>query len=86
MSRLCAIMSRLLRLFFCKNPTDYSHYCIISKKTIIALMALRLFHLFLLAYIIAIIAIITRLFALLVSQTIISIILFEMYYCDYFSS
>ena len=43
-------------------------------------MTLLLFHLLFSSYIIAIIAIMTLLFALFLSQTIITIILFEKYY------
>jgi hypothetical protein len=51
--------------FIAKTQTIIRDYCIISQKTIISLIALRLFHLFFSPYIIAIIVIISRLFALL---------------------
>ncbi len=84
-TRLFPIISDYFRLFYCKTQTIIRDYCIISQKTIISLVALRLFHLFFSACIIAIIAIISRLFALCLSQGITFIILFEMYYCYYFS-
>ena len=72
--------------FFANVQTIIFHYFIFSKKTITSLMTLLLFHLFFSLYIIAIIAIMTLLFALFVSQTIITIILFEKYYIDYLFS
>ena len=71
------------RLFCCKNRL-FRYYCIISQKTIISLIALRLFHFFCSAFNVVIMAIILRLFALFLSQDIIPIILFEMHCCDYF--
>ena len=68
---------------FANVQTIIHYYCIISKKTIIALMAILLFHLLFSAYIIAIIAIITLLFTLLLTRTIITIMFFEKYYCNY---
>ena len=68
---------------FANVHTIIHYYCIISKKTIIALMAILLFHLLFSAYIIAIIAIITLSFTLLLTRTIITIMFFEKYYCNY---
>ncbi len=78
----------LLWRYYCNNrfanvQTIILHYCIISKKTIIALMAIPLFHLLFSAYIIAIIAIITLLFTILLTHTIMIIMVFEKYYCNY---
>jgi hypothetical protein len=68
---------------FANVQTIILHYCIISKKTIIALMAILLFHLLLSEYIIAIVAIITLLFTLLLTHTIMTIMFFEEYYYNY---
>ncbi len=87
----------LLRRYYCNYcfanvQTIILHYCIISKKTVIALMAILLFHLLFSAYIIAIIDIITLLFTLLLTHTIltsiffrsiISIIVFQAHYWNY---
>ncbi len=54
-ARLFLIISDYFRLFYYRNPNDYTW---LSQKSIISLIALRLFHLFFTAYIIAIIAII----------------------------
>ena len=68
---------------FANVQTIILHYCIISNKTIITIMAIQLFHLLFSAYTIAIIAIITLLFTLLLTHTIMTIMFFEKYYCKY---
>ena len=68
---------------FANVQTIIHYYCIISKKTIIALMAILLFHILFSAYIIAIIAIITLLFTLFLTHSIMTIMFFEKYYCNY---
>ena len=85
-NRLYAIIYDYLQLlaiiydyFIAKTQTIILHYCIISKKTIISLISLRLFHLYFSVHIIAIIAIM----CIILLKTIIPIILFEMYYDDY---
>jgi hypothetical protein len=57
-TRLCTIILDYTRLFYYKTRTIICDYFIISQKTIISLISLRLFHLFFSEHIIAIIAII----------------------------